>query len=75
VAGETRFAPDVFQHIKPMFPRKYDRIGGPSLKIHPDFRYSNLYHWLCGDSHFVRYQTGIPMPLKGRHYFAGPDQY
>jgi hypothetical protein len=51
-----------------MFPRDFGRIGGLGLKIHPDFRYANLYHWLLGDSHFVRYQSGYPLPFKSRPY-------
>jgi hypothetical protein len=68
VAGEDRFSPPIFAAIHPMFPRDFGRIGGLGLKIHPDFRYANLYHWLLGDSHFVRYQSGYPLPFKSRPY-------
>jgi hypothetical protein len=75
VAGESRFAPAVFPDVKPLFPRRLGRIGGLSLKIHPDFRYCNLYHWLAGDMYFVRYPFGQPMPIEGRPYFSGPGSF
>lgn len=63
VAGETRYAPAVFEGISPLLRRDLGRVGGYGLKIHPDFRYANLYHWLGNDSHFWRKNMGIPMPL------------
>lgn len=74
-SGEAKFAPDVFPDIRPLFPRKLGRIGGASLKVHPDYRYCNLYHWLAADELFVRYPMGVPMPLAGRPYFHGPDEF
>jgi hypothetical protein len=74
VAGEPNYAPAVFQGIKPLLRSDFGRIGGAGLKIHPDYSYANLYHWLCGDTHFVRFQSGIPLPLKGRPYAASPDK-
>jgi hypothetical protein len=50
------------------------RIGGIGLKIHPDFKYANLYHWLVGNTHFHRGSTGFPMPLKGYRYFNNDHQ-
>jgi hypothetical protein len=65
VAGESRWSPTVFREgILPLLREEYGRRGGCGLKIHPDLRYGNLYHWLLGDSHFVRYQTGSPLPSK-----------
>ncbi len=72
VAGEGTFSPPLFASIKQLFPVDYDRIGGLGLKIHPDFIYGNLYHWLLGDSHFVRYQNGFPLPFKSRPYATDP---
>jgi len=72
-AGENAYSPATFGRILPMVRREYDAYGGRGIKVHPDFRYANLYHWLLGDSHFVRFQTGIEFPLTGRPYAAGPD--
>lgn len=73
VSGETTFSPKFFKKIIPLFDSEKDRIGGVGLKIHPDFKYANLYHWLLGDTHFVRFNTGVPLPLLGRPYNKSPD--
>jgi len=72
VAGESSFSPPVFNAIKPILAREFGRIGGVGLKIHPDTKYRNLYHWLLGDSHFVRFMEGVPMPLPGYQYSSDP---
>ena len=72
VAGEDKYAPAIFEHIKPLLDREKDRIGGFGLKLHPDFRYANLYQWLVEDTHFWRANSGVPFPLKARSYATGP---
>src|SRR5262249_31390569 len=63
VAGGTRYSPPVFlEGVLPLLRREFGRRGGCGLKIHPDWRYGNLYHWLLGDEMFVRYQNGFPLP-------------
>jgi len=63
VAGESKYAPRIFTDgVLPILRSDYGCIGGRGLKIHPDLRYGNLYHWLFGDEMFVRYQNGIPLP-------------
>jgi Protein of unknown function (DUF3800) len=74
VAGEERFSPNVFEGIKPLLRRELGRVGGVGLKIHPDFRYANLYHWLCGDELLLRYPEGVELPIPARPYAGGPDQ-
>lgn len=69
VAGETRFSPQLMPALRSLLARDGDRIGGFGIKIHPDFWYANLYHWLFGDTHFWRGNTGHPYPLV-RHPFA-----
>ena len=73
VSGEDSYSPPVFDIIKTMLAAELGRIGGVGLKIHPDYRYANLYHWLLGDTHFWRRSTGLPLPLAGRSYFSGPS--
>jgi hypothetical protein len=68
VGGEEIYSPPLFEGIKPLFRNNFNRIGGVGLKIHPDGRYANLYHWLLGDTHFVRGNTGSPMPLTDYPY-------
>ena len=75
VAGGKQYAPPVFDAIRPLLLRDGPRIGGIGLKIHPDFVYANLYHWLLGDTHHVKLLMGIPFPLVGRPYAGNPDRY
>lgn len=72
VSGEAQYSPDVFTEIVSLFRQEFGRRGGCGLKLHPDLRYVNLYHWLLGDRDFVRYQTGVPLPLVGKPYFDSP---
>lgn len=73
VAGEIRYSPRVFTRIKPLLRRSGDRVGGFGVKLHPDFIYSNLYHWLLGDQHIVRGGISIPLPEPGR-FRDHPDE-
>lgn len=73
VAGEERYSPPLFdEFIRPLLLSETGRIGGVGLKLHPDFKYANLYHWLLGDTHYVRFGNGIPLPLGGRRYASDP---
>ena len=63
LSGEDRFSPPVFEAVRPLMAASLGRIGGVGLKLHPDGRYANLYHWLVDDEVFVRYPTGTPLPL------------
>jgi hypothetical protein len=70
-AGETRYSPELFEnHILQLLRRSVDgRVGGFGLKLHPDRRYLNLYHWLLGDSDF--YKRGISHSIpKERHPYV-----
>ena len=68
VAGEQRFSPQLMTAIQPLLATNGSRVGGIGLKIHPDFWYANLYHWLFGDTHFWRGSIGHPFPLLARPY-------
>lgn len=73
VAGEDEFSPPVFDIVKQILVNENGRIGGFGLKIHPDMKYANLYHWLVGDSHFWKHSLGVPLPLKGYPYSSSPN--
>lgn len=73
VAGEARFSPPVFEGIKPLLHRQ-SRVGGVGLKIHPDWVYCNLYHWLLGDKYFVRSTTNWQLPMRRRPYPSSADR-
>lgn len=74
VSGESRFAPPIFDSVRPMLPSDRNRCGGVGLKIHPDLVYANLYHWLLGDQHLVRGGGGYPLPMRDRPYSSGANQ-
>jgi len=66
VAGNVRWSRKVFcEGVLPLLREDYGRKGGCGLKIHPDRRYGNLYHWLLGDTHHVRNRARVILPAKG----------
>lgn len=76
VAGHTEFAAPVFEPVKGLFRAgSFGRIGGVGVKIHPDFCYVNLYHWLLGDKTFSRMNVGWQLPMAGRPFFKSADEY
>ena len=73
VAGEAQYSPRIFEAIKPMLRRDGARVGGVGLKLHPDFRYGNLYHWLLDDEWITRGWHRVELPEPGRPYHAAAD--
>jgi hypothetical protein len=73
VAGHVLYAEPVFEAVRPILRRELGRIGGVGLKIHPDLRYANLYHWLLGDDYIIRAGVGHPLPDERLPYAASPD--
>lgn len=69
VAGERTWSPPVFELIKPLLRRDGHRIGGVGLKLHPDFKYANLYHWLLGDDTWWKGTSGWELPCRGPLYY------
>ncbi len=68
VSGETRFAPPIFNAVRDLLVKEGSRCGGIGLKIHPDLKYANLYHWLAGDTTFWKGNMGLPLPLSNFPY-------
>jgi hypothetical protein len=60
VAGHTEFAGKIFPAVRTILRTNGGRVGGIGLKIHPDFSYANLYHWLLGDTAFKN--NTLPSP-------------
>jgi len=73
VAGENQFSPPVFAEVRAALLSNLGRIGGVGLKLHPDFIFANLYHWLVGDMDFWKLGMGVSLPLPTRPYSRGPD--
>lgn len=71
-SGERQYSPLVFESIKRILCDDSGRIGGVGFKMHPDYCYVNLYHWLLGDPHYHRCNTGYPLPMEGRPYINNP---
>ena len=72
VSGERQYAPPVFDTIRSILENDGFRIGGCGLKIHPDYNYANLYHWLAGDEYFMRGSVRQPLPMSSRSYSVDP---
>jgi hypothetical protein len=75
IAGHTTFAGPVFPSVKALLRSSFGRIGGVGVKIHPDYSYANLYHWVLGDTTFWRLNAGWALPLRDRPYFKGHLTY
>jgi hypothetical protein len=73
VAGEARYSPPLAAAIHPLLANE-GRIGGIGVKIHPDFWYTNLYHWLFGDEYYWRGNIGHPLPLVTHPYRRNANQ-
>lgn len=73
VAGESKYSPQVFEHILPMVRKHSGSLGGGGIKIHPDYIYANLYHWLWGDKHVYKRSDGFPLPKGNLPYSTGPE--
>lgn len=73
VAGRTQYAEPLFREIIPLLHRSAeDRIHGYGLKIFPDHRYANLYHWLVGEDTMWSGGVGLHLPANGRPYSHHP---
>lgn len=73
VSGESQFSPPIFNAIRPMLVSERGRIGGFGLKIHPDFLYANLYHWLLGDTQMTKGGEIYLFPQPGLPYSKDAD--
>jgi len=73
VSGEDEYSVDVFEEVRDILLEEFGRIGGCGLKIHPDSRYTNLYHWLCGDEYTIKGSTGYSLPWQGYPYCESPQ--
>ena len=71
IAGYTKYAGLLFPSVKPLLRANFGRIGGVGVKIHPDYIYMNLYHWVLGDMKDDR----SPALVQGRPYFKSDMIY
>lgn len=73
VAGESNYSPAIWREIAPLMRKDGGRIGGKGVKIHPDLRYGNLYHWLFDDAHIRRGVGWVTLPDASIAYAATSD--
>ncbi len=74
VAGQDRYAGELFPLVKKMFiSNHFGYIGGSGLKLFPDDLW-NLYHWVLGEDAYVKVSMsgGIGLPHKGSPYAEDP---
>lgn len=74
VSVEARYSPPCFNMIKPILFSDSRGIGGFGLKIHPDFKYMNLYHWLLGDNQLNRDGNTYLLPQGNFPYKENPNK-
>lgn len=71
VAGQVEHHTTLFkERVMPLLRTSGGRTGGFGLKIQPDLRYGNLYHWLLGDNWIPH----VDLPTRGRAYADSPDE-
>jgi hypothetical protein len=75
IAGEDRWSPPVAESLRELLREEMGRRGGYGVKLHPDYIYSNLYHWLFGDEYFVTDNLGDKLPMPKRPYGTSPDRF
>jgi hypothetical protein len=73
LAGQTKWAGQYFEIIKPMFLRNaLGYIGGTGVKVYPDLLI-NLYHWVLGEQEFSKAGMGAALPLPFKQYLFSND--
>jgi len=74
IGGERVYSPPVVEAILPILRRSFrGNLGGVGIKIHPDLRYANLYHWLFNDTIIVKANCGTGLPYRRWPYPQSPD--
>lgn len=68
VSGERTWSPRMFQEVVSLMPSESGRVGGVSFKLHPDYCFANLYHWLANDDVMWRAGMGVSLPMASRGY-------
>ncbi len=73
VSGENIYSPDIFNQMLPLLDREGGRVGGVGLKVHHDYKFMNLYHWLVGDPYYRIGGSGYPLPVINYPYYNDPN--
>lgn len=73
VGGESNWSPGVFPGVRSLLRTANGTTGGSGLKLHPDLKFVNLYHWLLGDTIFWKRTIGMRLPMANFPYGTGAD--
>lgn len=73
ISGEKTYSPTIFARLLPLYFSSSRCRGGVSIKMHPDFVFGNLYHWLFEDTHLWKKGSGHPMPIATLPYAVDAD--
>ena len=68
IAGERHYSPTLFEALRPLLRSEGGVSGGYGLKIHPDFKYMNLYYWLLGDRWITKGAQVVTLPVPSLKY-------
>jgi hypothetical protein len=72
VSGEEKYSPVIFGSLLPLFVSGAWGIGGIGLKLHPEYRHGNLYHWLLGEPYLAGPNMLLSLPLRERPHSTKP---
>ncbi len=73
VGGENKYSKIIFKHIKQLLHRRTSKIAGYGLKIHPEYIYDNLYHWLIDEEFkYAGFQVCEEYPIYGKPFRNNP---
>jgi hypothetical protein len=75
VSGEGNYSEPIFKEAKDLFLSESGRIGGVGAKLHPFMKFVNLYHWLFGDTHYIKANMGYPLPMENYAFSENPNDY
>ncbi len=73
IGGERNFALPLLERIIPLLHRSSISVGGCGVKLHPDYKFLNLYHWLFKDDSIDKGGTLMQLPDRRYPYFESPD--
>ncbi len=75
ISGEANYSPSVFKGLLTLFDMHQGRTGGIGVKLHPDYCFANLYHWILGDDSHSKNGTITQLPIPGLPYSVDPNVY
>lgn len=75
IAGESNHSKPLVEKLLPLYDKPHDCIGGWGVKLHPDKKLRNLYHWIFGDQRARKGINSSPYPLVDYAFSTNEDDY